>query len=84
MKKISKHLLRSLMGAAGLLTFTACYGPAPGDWEPYIPDNTPSKDYPSQIGGDRTAGSIDIVPQDIPGDNVQEEEEVSDETKPEA
>ena len=28
MKKISRHLLRSLMGAAGLLTFTACYGPA--------------------------------------------------------
>lgn len=27
MKNLRKHILRSLMGAAGLLTFTACYGP---------------------------------------------------------
>lgn len=83
MKKISKHLLRSLMGAAGLLTFTACYGPGPGEWTPYTPDNTPSKDVPMNMGGDRSAGSIEVVPQDIPTDDVQEEEVVSDETQPE-
>lgn len=27
MKNLRKHILRSLMGVAGLLTFTACYGP---------------------------------------------------------
>ena len=39
MKNLKKHILRSLMGAAGLLTFTACYGP-------YIPPE--DMEYPGE------------------------------------
>lgn len=39
MKNLRKHILRSLMGVAGLLTFTACYGP-------YIP--TEDLEYPGE------------------------------------
>lgn len=43
MKNLRRHILRSLMGVAGLLTFTACYGPyiPPEDMEyPKPEDNT--------------------------------------------
>ena len=70
MKQLSKCLLRGLLGMAGLLTFTACYGPATGEWAEIVPESEPDQE---QIEEYAPADAGDAAEDDIPEDGAAAE-----------